>query len=345
MQQVFSISLILLLRLAEVELPHKDLSALWTCSGSYLDSLMCLALEALGCETAVNAAVATLDVVLMTDWWPYKLHCLMTHHALLKQRWIERRLARPLGEPVVAALHVMRRRLCPLVHEMQFPFWYDVVVKPYHWSEQDVNAALQEEEQMYLERLTTAAPISEPQRPCDVAVPKQTSTSRSAAFPTHTSETTTAAISEPFHRGPMPVQMTTAAPIAEPDTPCDVAVPQSSSKKYKWGECPLHKCARSPHVFGQHCRAERAGKAFLFFGYSSSTVFVFEPHRIMPFQKHSELCRAHLRICNKWWKEVDGQRQCWHMEEASRQDVRRFPKVQKEKFLDLANALARNAVH
>ena len=35
------------------------------------------------------------------------------------------------------------------------------------------------------------------------------------------------------------------------------------TKQFKWGSCPRHGCARSPHVFGSECAPKRRGKAFL----------------------------------------------------------------------------------
>ena len=82
-QQLLSICFIILLRLASCDAPHKELLPLWKCSGEYLDSLLMLALEATGQDVATSAAVLTLHVVLVYDWWEKHLHCLLTHNRLL----------------------------------------------------------------------------------------------------------------------------------------------------------------------------------------------------------------------------------------------------------------------
>ena len=80
------------------------------------------------------------------------------------------------------------------------------------------------------------------------------------------------------------------------------------SRTFKYGSCPVHKCARSPHVFGP--TAKRAGQA--------------------------------VYACNLFWKRNDANKPCcWHCVPAPREDIKSWPLVQKEKFFSLSSAFRR----
>lgn len=85
-----------------------------------------------------------------------------------------------------------------------------------------------------------------------------------------------------------------------------------AGRQFKFGSCPTHGCARSAHVFSVDAASERRGRAFV--------------------------------ICNLWWKyDSCGRRKCWHMEAATAEQFRVFPKMLKEKYSDLRVSLARGA--
>ena len=152
--ELYSVIFILLLRLAFQPCPNADLARLWTCDPRYLDEIISLWVEANTGGIHSSAAVV-LDIVLTTDWWTYRLFTLRTCHSLLKTLWSRRVQSRSLPETVCAALFTLGRRLNPTVHLQWFPLWNAIQWKPFHWTEEEVNAALADENSRMLETRVT----------------------------------------------------------------------------------------------------------------------------------------------------------------------------------------------
>ena len=86
------------------------------------------------------------------------------------------------------------------------------------------------------------------------------------------------------------------------------AVEARPARKYKYGFCDVHKCAFRPHIFAG---GRRAGHA--------------------------------VGICARWWSWTkEGQRECWRMRMASREEVMgSWPKDMRELYNDLYLSLQR----
>ena len=79
-------------------------------------------------------------------------------------------------------------------------------------------------------------------------------------------------------------------------------------KTFRWGACPIHQCARSPHVFSGS--SQKAGKA--------------------------------AYVCNLFFKRGEDNRPlCWHYQYANANDIKEWPLVQKQKFCSLENRFRR----
>lgn len=85
---------------------------------------------------------------------------LMTCHLLLKTLWTRRVQSRSLPESVCAALLTISRRLNPMLHLQWYVPWNAIEWKPFHWSEEEVNAALADENS----RMATS-PVRQRRRP------------------------------------------------------------------------------------------------------------------------------------------------------------------------------------
>ena len=83
---------------------------------------------------------------------------------------------------------------------------------------------------------------------------------------------------------------------------------EKPKKTFRWGACPIHQCARSPHVFsGSSQKAARAAY-----------------------------------VCNLFFKRGDDNRLlCWHFQYANANDIKEWPLVQKDKFCSLENRFGR----
>ena len=315
-QHLLSICLIIFLRLASCDAPHKELLPLWRCSGEYLDSLLMLALESSGQDVSTSAAAWTLHVVLIHDWWEKRLHCLLTHHRLLQKTWIDRVKSKPLPECVGAAVRVMLRRFSPWRHLLEFPYWFNVCFPCFHWSEEEVNAALRDEEAQRTDVEVVACSVADTYADVHLQTPPRKRLRPDPGVISPRTETRyfrlssddPAGASEPLVPDDSPetkkfklwyqreVFVSDEENVPDIPSPCDVSrpsLPSSSSallpssghddpcvtdknsKQYKWGACPVHGCARSPHVFPSTCAPERRGKAFLRLGRFVHETFVF----------------------------------------------------------------------
>jgi len=266
-----------------------------------------LALEATGQDVATSAAAVTLHVVLVHDWWEKRLHCLLTHNRLLQKTWIDRVKSKPLPECVEAAVRVMLRRFRPWRHLLEFPYWFNVCFPCFHWSEEEVNAALRDEEAHRIDTEVVNASVSEASASAHLHTPQRKRcrpdpgviSPRTEARYFRLSSDDPAGASEPLVPDDSPetkkfklwyqreVFVSDEENVPDLPSPCDVSrptLPSSSSsllpssgndepcvthqksKQYKWGACPVHGCARSPHVFDSRCAPERRGKAFLLLG-------------------------------------------------------------------------------
>ena len=85
---------------------------------------------------------------------------LRTCHSLLKTLWSRRVQSRSLPETVCAALFTLGRRLNPKVHLQLFPSWNAIQWKPFHWTEEEVNADLADENSRMLETRVTESTFS-----------------------------------------------------------------------------------------------------------------------------------------------------------------------------------------
>ena len=275
--QLYSVIFILLLRLAGEPCPNADLERLWSCDPRYLDELISLWVEANAAGPHSPAALVQ-DIVLLTDWWSFKMFALMTYHSLLKTLWTRRVRSRPLPESVCAAMLTLGRRLNPMLHWQWFIPWNAIEWRPFHWSEEEVNAALADENSRMQEEVgaaaaheTSSSPVTPPRQRCRPRSPGPISPNTekrffalSAADPDGVAEPESVYDSPPtkklkrWFQNEIYVSDAEAVPEMLPSphseplrvdlsapSSSSSSTPSSSTPSYKWGTCSV--CSRAMH--------------------------------------------------------------------------------------------------